>query len=536
MPYSTGRIVILLAILLPFLAVLPFRARRSALLAASLMLYAAENPATHFALLCAVTLAAFVTARIIEKIASSSHRRAALMTGIVVILGPLFTFKLATLIEGNRDVGRIPLGLAFVSLALAGYVVEVFRRTIPSQPLIATFAFGTFFPVVPAGPIPRAPVLMPQLENPLPLSPERFSQACRQILWGVFLKLVVADRLALIIDRLDASAASGSSAAVLGAAYAYSFQLYADFSAYSEIAIGLAAMCGVTLAKNFDRPYFSASLGEFWRRWHISLSSWLRDYVYFPLGGSRVAPRIPAEAIEEAVVGRICEISRSVESRERIVERALSCLGSESEKLRQEEDMLRRQQQKTKADIGRLVEVLKNLGAKALVSVQSELSRLETEERSLERQLKAVARRQEPLERITDDATIFIHNWGDVAELLDAATDEERTQLLRHYVEVVELHADDPEGRTGTYALRLFPEVRPDQGFEWPEDVPEPPGDGSAGLETTNGDAIPKDGTAVSLTDSRLVCISDGKAPRAQPFTNHSLCFLCRKSLIFSTL
>ncbi len=225
------------------------------------------------------------------------------------------------------------------------------------------------------------------------------------------------------------------------------------------------------------------------------------------------APRIPAEAIEEAVIGRIRDISRSVEARERIVERALACLGSETEKLGQEEDILRRQQQKTKADIGRLVEVLKNLGAKALSSVQSELSRLETEDRSLERQLKELARRQEPLERITDDAAIFIRNWGDVAELLDAATDEERMHLLRHYVEVVELHADDPEGRTGTYALRLFPEVRPDQGFEWPEELPEPPDGGSAGLETTNGDATPKDGTAASLTDSRLVCISDGKAP-----------------------
>jgi site-specific DNA recombinase len=132
----------------------------------------------------------------------------------------------------------------------------------------------------------------------------------------------------------------------------------------------------------------------------------------------------------------------------------------------------------------------------------------------LERQLRTLARRQEPLERITDDATTFVRNWSDVAELLDAATDEERLQLLRHYVEVVELHADDTEGRTGTYAMRLFPEVRPDHGFEWAEVTPEPSAGGSAGPETTNGDATPKGGTADSLTDSRLVCISDGKARR----------------------
>ena len=146
--------------------------------------------------------------------------------------------------------------------------------------------------------------------------------------------------------------------------------------------------------------------------------------------------------------------------------------------------------------------------------VQSELTRLETEERSLQEQLRSLARQQAPLERVTDDATTFIRNWSVVAELLDAATDEERMQLLRHYVEVVELHADVPEGRTGTYAMRIFTEVRSDQGFEWAEITPEPPGGGIAGTETTIGDVAPKDGTADSLTDSRLVCISDGKAPR----------------------
>lgn len=227
------------------------------------------------------------------------------------------------------------------------------------------------------------------------------------------------------------------------------------------------------------------------------------------------APRIPAEAIEEAILGRIRHISRSVEARERIVERALACMDSESEKLRQDEDVLRRQQQKTKADISCLVEVLKSHGAKVLASVQAELTRLESEERGLQKQLRDLGRRQEPLLRITEDAKTFIRSWGDVGELLDAATEEERMLLLRHYVEVVELHATDAKGRTGTYALRLFPEVRPDRGFDWDDSVPEPqPDDGTLDAETTNGDAVQEEGTAVSLTDSRLVCISDGKAPR----------------------
>lgn len=290
MPYSVSRLLLLLALLLPLLAVLPSRGRRLVLLASSLGLYAAENPATHFALLCTLTLAAFVAAQLVTRPASPAQRRAILAAGILVILAPLVLVKVASFGRDALDSGSVPLGLAFVTLALTGYVIDVFRGLIPAQSLASTFAFGSFFPVIPAGPIPRAPNLMPQLNSPHPLTPDRFSQSCRHLLWGLFLKLVVADRLALIIDRLDLSATAGNSAAVLGAAYAYSFRLLADFSAYSEMAIGLAGLCGVTLPKNFDRPYSSPSLAVFWRRWHISLSGWLKDYVYIPLGGSRVPP------------------------------------------------------------------------------------------------------------------------------------------------------------------------------------------------------------------------------------------------------
>lgn len=290
MPYPIGHVILLLLLLLPSLAVLSSRARRWALLVAGVWLYAAENPTLHFALLCAITLAAYIAAHFVTRSPVPAPRRSILIVGILAIVGPLVSFKIAYFGQNTVDSGGIPLGLAFVTLALAGYLVEAFRGNIRAQPLSTTFAFGTFFPVVPAGPIPRASTLMPQLNDPRPLTPERFSQSCRQILWGVFLKLVIADRLALIIDRLDATAAAGSSAAILGAAYAYSFRLLADFSAYSEMAIGMAGLCGITLPKNFDRPYSSPSLSVFWRRWHISLSSWLKDYVYIPLGGSRVSP------------------------------------------------------------------------------------------------------------------------------------------------------------------------------------------------------------------------------------------------------
>ena len=227
------------------------------------------------------------------------------------------------------------------------------------------------------------------------------------------------------------------------------------------------------------------------------------------------APRVPAEALEDAVIRRIREIGNALEAREKIVERAVACLDGEAEKLDQEADVLRRQQQQTKAGIGRLIEVLKSLGASGLASVQDELRRLETEERDIRRRLTQIEKRREPMERISDDAKAFVRTWGDVGELLDAATHEERLLILRHYIEVIELHATDPKGKTGTYAMRLFPEVRPDRGFDWGEEEPPTgPIDGSPGSETKNGDAADQGEVSVSLTDSDLVCITDQKAPR----------------------
>lgn len=154
----------------------------------------------------------------------------------------------------------------------------------------------------------------------------------------------------------------------------------------------------------------------------------------------------------------------------------------------------------------------------ALSSIETELSQLETEERGLKKQLAELEKRQKPLERVSDDAKAFIRNWGDVGEILDAATDEEKTRLIRHYVEVVELHATDAKGKTGTYAMRLFQEVCPDRGFDWGVAGPETLQiDGNPCPETTNGPATQVDCVPVSLTDSRLVCIPDEKAPPTQP-------------------
>ena len=206
--------------------------------------------------------------------------------------------------------------------------------------------------------------------------------------------------------------------------------------------------------------------------------------------------RIPAVALEDAIMGRISEIGRMVEARDRIVQEALSCLGGEAVRLREEEELARRRLSQVRADIGRLVEVLKNLGARGLASVQSELERLEDEEGQMKKSLSDIARRQAPVERVSDDARSFLETWQDIGELLGSATPEERMQILQHYIEVVELGLIDPETRTGSYAMRLFPEVRPDRGFDFGGD--NGPNGSDSGPKTTNG-TIPasENGSAV---------------------------------------
>lgn len=220
------------------------------------------------------------------------------------------------------------------------------------------------------------------------------------------------------------------------------------------------------------------------------------------------APRIPAIALESAVIGRVRELGRVLEARERIVREAVAHLDGETERMQDQSDVVRRQLAKNRADTGRLVEVLKSLGAKGLSSVQSELERLEQEGEALEAQLAVLSKQQAPVERITDDARKFVENWEDIGEVITAANEEERKELLQHYIEVIELRSTDPKGRTGTYALRLFPEVRPDRSFDWDDS------DAFSGLQMTNGDDTPEDGIAVLTQDARAVRTTSGKLPR----------------------
>lgn len=203
------------------------------------------------------------------------------------------------------------------------------------------------------------------------------------------------------------------------------------------------------------------------------------------------ASRLPAIALENAIIGRISAIGRMVEARDRIVQEAIACLGGEADRLREEDDLSRRRLAQVRGETSKLIDVLKSLGARGLSSVQSELERLEEEEGKIKKNLTEIAKQQAPVERVTDDAKAFLETWEDIGELLQSATPEEQMQILQHYIEVIELGEMDRESRTGSYAMRLFPEVRPDRGFDFHSD--DCPDDGNPSPETTNG-AVPEIG------------------------------------------
>lgn len=185
----------------------------------------------------------------------------------------------------------LPVGISFYTFQTLGYSIDVFRKKIePSRNVIDYLAFVSFFPQLVAGPIERASAMLPQFAKRRQFGFDLARQGCRLILWGFFKKLIIADRLAIIVGPYFAEPEAYTGPELMLATLFFAFQIYCDFSAYSDIAIGTARLFGIRLMRNFAYPYFSQSVSEFWRRWHISLSTWFRDYVFIPLGGSRCSP------------------------------------------------------------------------------------------------------------------------------------------------------------------------------------------------------------------------------------------------------
>lgn len=182
----------------------------------------------------------------------------------------------------------LPVGISFYTFQALSYTIDVYRRQLPAtRDVVAFFAFISFFPQLVAGPIERATNLLPQFQNCRSFDYAKAVDGLRQMLWGFFKKLVVADNCAVAVNSIWESYTDQSGLALWIAAFLFTFQIYCDFSGYSDIAIGCAKLFGVNLRRNFDVPYFSRNIQEFWHRWHVSLMTWFRDYVYFPLGGSR---------------------------------------------------------------------------------------------------------------------------------------------------------------------------------------------------------------------------------------------------------
>ena len=211
---------------------------------------------------------------------------------LIVDIAPLFAIKCCPLIFHTHWI--FPLGISFFTFQSISYIVDTYTKKIPSEKNFLNVAlFISFFPIISSGPIQRAGNLIPQFQNVRTFDYNNATDGMKLFAWGMFKKLCIADRIAVYVNYVYGNVNDSYGLAILLATVLYSFQIYCDFSGYSDMAIGIARYLGFDVGKNFDHPYLSKSVGEFWRRWHISLSSWLRDYIYIPLGGSRVAlPRI----------------------------------------------------------------------------------------------------------------------------------------------------------------------------------------------------------------------------------------------------
>lgn len=246
----------------------------------------------------------FISGLLIEQ-AAGNRKKQKIINAINILLniGILGTFKYFNFFSANlktvlHTLGfepdwitldiLLPVGISFYTLQALSYSIDVYQKKISAcHDPIAFFAFVSFFPQLVAGPIERATNLLPQFYKRRTFDYHKAIDGCQQMLWGFFKKMIIADNCAVAVNEIWSSYQYQSSFTLLLGAILFTFQIYGDFSGYSDIAIGCSRLFGIDLMKNFNYPYFSRDISEFWRRWHISLSTWFRDYVYIPLGGSR---------------------------------------------------------------------------------------------------------------------------------------------------------------------------------------------------------------------------------------------------------
>ncbi len=249
------------------------------------------------------TVADYMIGRAINNTEVPKHRKGLLIASILINMLLLAFFKYYNFFIDSMEMALagtginvaslhlnivLPVGISFYTFQSMSYTIDIYRRNIkPTQDFIAFATFVTYFPQLVAGPIERASRLIPQFEEKRSFNYANANAGVREILWGVFKKVALADNFAIVVNNVYGDINSASGVELFFATVCFAFQIYCDFSAYSNIARGLSRILGIELMVNFDRPYVAKSISEFWQRWHISLTTWFRDYVYIPLGGNR---------------------------------------------------------------------------------------------------------------------------------------------------------------------------------------------------------------------------------------------------------
>ena len=279
------------------------RARNLLLLIASYYFYMNWQPA-YALLLLTSTFVTYIAALGIGCFEDRRKKKICLVSSLVLNLAILFLFKYYNFLSSNISMGLeacglkidipefgliLPVGISFYTFQALGYSIDVYRGTTKVERDFATYAlFVSFFPQLVAGPIERSNNLLPQFKQQHRFDYEAVLSGVKLMVWGYFMKLALADRCGIYVDAIFNNVDKHNGGSYLVASLLFPFQIYGDFAGFSLIAIGVARVMGFRLMENFRRPYFATSVGEFWHRWHISLSTWFKDYVYIPLGGNRV--------------------------------------------------------------------------------------------------------------------------------------------------------------------------------------------------------------------------------------------------------
>ena len=308
MLFNSFKFLLFFPVLLAFYFALPAKLKNWWLLICSYYFYMSWN-AVYGILLFACTLVSYAGAMLLQKTNGKKvrTRKTILFATLVLLFSVLFFYKytnfflknlfrvlniagISSIFKGDAPQFDIilPVGISFFTFQAAGYVIDVYKKELPAERNFFRYAlFVSFFPQLVAGPIERSKNLLKQFESAKTFDFNRAKDGVFIMIWGYFLKMVLADRAALFVDRVYSNIYEMDGAALIVATIFFSFQIYGDFCGYSLIAKGAAKILGFDLMDNFNSPYCALNVQDFWRRWHISLSTWFRDYVYFPLGGSR---------------------------------------------------------------------------------------------------------------------------------------------------------------------------------------------------------------------------------------------------------